>query len=42
MFPDVNLTQAWFEEVLRPKAEAELAAKAEGAGGARPAPGQEP
>jgi hypothetical protein len=32
MFPDVNLTMAWFEEVLRPKAEAELLAKAEKAG----------
>ena len=25
MFPDVNLTQAWFDEILRPRAEAELA-----------------
>ncbi len=31
MFPDVDLTRAYFEEVMRPKAEAEMAqAKAEG------------
>jgi|GEM_PF-1023319 len=29
MFPDVNLTRAYFEEVMRPKAEAEMAAAAE-------------
>lgn len=28
MFPDVNLTRAYFEEVMRPKAEAEMAAAA--------------
>jgi len=29
MFPDVNLTRAYFDEVMRPKAEAEMAAAAE-------------